>query len=280
MSEFLQTEILRFGDHRLVMSELLMALLVLVLAWVVRYFIILAIRRRFRRKNLDQGRYYAISRLITYLITLLAILFALQALGIELSLIWTGAAALMVGLGFGLQHIFNDIVSGLALLIEGTVAINDVVIVEGIVGVVREIGLRTSKVETRDRVVIIIPNSRLVSENVTNWSHNAAMTRFKVTVGVGYGSDVDLVTTLMLRAGMDHAHVQTDPPPKVAFEEFGDSALIFSLYFFSEQFLAIEFVKSDLRYTITRLFRENGIEIPFPQRDLWLRNPDQIHGAS
>ncbi len=276
MDEFLQIVILKIGTYSLTVIEVAYALLVLFIAWLTSFVITSLVRRYFRRKKLDIGRFYSVSRLISYVIYVIAVLIAFQALGIHLSVIWAGAAALLVGLGFGLQHIFNDLVSGIVLLIEGTVAVNDVVIVEGIVGIVRAIGLRTSKVETRDKVVIIIPNSKLVSENVTNWSHNDALTRFQVKVGVAYSSDIDLVERLMLQAGEEHPQVQHFPAPKVAFEEFADSSLIFTLYFFSEEFLAIEFVKSDLRFAITRLFKEHGIVIPFPQRDLWLRNPESF----
>ncbi len=276
MNDLLKIELFHIGNFTLTVIELAQALLVLAFAWVITFFVSKLLRRYFRRKNLDIGRYYSVSRLISYIIYVIAWLFAFQVLGIQLSVIWAGAAALLVGLGFGLQHIFNDLISGIVLLIEGTVAVNDVVIVEGIVGVVRAIGLRTSKVETRDKVVIIIPNSKLVSENVTNWSHNDASTRFQVKVSVAYASDIDLVERLMLDACHRHPLVQKSPPPKVAFEEFGESSLVFSVYFFSEEFLAIEFVKSDLRFAIMRLFRENGIEIPFPQRDLWIRNAVQL----
>ena len=276
MNDLLKIELFHIGNFTLTVIELAQALLVLAFAWVITFFVSKLLRRYFRRKNLDIGRYYSVSRLISYIIYVIAWLFAFQVLGIQLSVIWAGAAALLVGLGFGLQHIFNDLVSGIVLLIEGTVAVNDVVIVEGIVGVVRAIGLRTSKVETRDKVVIIIPNSKLVSENVTNWSHNDALTRFHVKVSVAFASNIDLVEGLMLDACNRHPLVQQLPPPKVAFEEFGDSSLLFSVYFFSEEFLAIEFVKSDLRFAITRLFRENGIELPFPQRDLWIRNAVQL----
>ncbi|MCF8236947.1 MAG: mechanosensitive ion channel [Saprospiraceae bacterium] len=271
---------MKIGTYSLTVVQVAYALVILFFAWLTTLIITSVVRRYFRRKHLDIGRYYSVSRLISYVIYVIAILISFQALGIHLSVIWAGAAALLVGLGFGLQHIFNDLVSGIVLLIEGTVAVNDVVIVEGIVGIVRAIGLRTSKVETRDKVVIIIPNSKLVSENVTNWSHNDATTRFQVKVGVSYASDVDLVERLMLKAGADHPQVEHSPAPKVAFEEFADSSLNFTLYFFSEEFLAIEFVKSDLRFAITRLFREHGIVIPFPQRDLWIRNPESLHSES
>ncbi len=272
MDNFLSIELLRIGNYSLTVIELAQVLIIISIAWLFTLLITKILRRYFRRKNLDIGRFYSVSRLISYVIYVIAILFSFQALGIHLSVIWAGAAALLVGLGFGLQHIFNDLVSGIVLLVEGTVAVNDVVIVEGIVGIVRAIGLRTSKVETRDKVIIIIPNSKLVSENVTNWSHNDASTRFQVKVGVAYASNIELVERLMLEACNNHPKVQHAPPAKVAFEEFGDSSLVFSVFFFSEEFLAIEFVKSDLRFAITRLFRDNGIEIPFPQRDLWIRN--------
>ena len=272
MREILEFTLLQIGDFSLSVVQVLSAILILVVARILAWLITSVLKRYFKRRNLDPGSQYAILTLIRYFLFLVAFLLALQAVGVTLSLIWAGAAALLVGLGFGLQHIFNDFVSGIILLVDRSVEVNDVVIVEGLVGVVRKIGLRTSKVETRDRNVIIIPNSKLVSEKVTNWSHNNMATRFSVKVGVDYASDVRLVERIMLEAAKEHPQVNQHPAPRIAFEDFGDSALIFTLYFFSEELWLIEFVRSDLRFSIIERFRKSGIHIPFPQRDMWLRN--------
>ncbi|MEM0993681.1 MAG: mechanosensitive ion channel domain-containing protein [Bacteroidota bacterium] len=204
------------------------------------------------------------------------VLIALESIGIQLSVLWGGAAALMVGIGLGLQQTFNDVISGLILLVEGTIEVDDVVEVDGFVGKVKSIGLRTSKVETRNRISILVPNSKLVGENTINWTHNQHPIRFQVSVGVAYASDVELVTQLLLEAAHGHSSVLKEPEPMVQFLDFGNSSLDFILHFFSYEQMSIEIVKSDLRYRITRLFREHDVEIPFPQQDLWLRNAEVL----
>lgn len=280
MDDFLNKVLLHIGNTDLTMANILLALLILVGARFLSFLFGKSFHQYALRRRLDAGREYATRTLFKYFLYTLALFLAIQALGVSINVLWAGAAALFVGLGFGIQQIFNDIVSGLILLVEGMVEVNDVVIVDGIVGVVVRIGLRTSEVETRDRVVIIIPNSKLVSQNVVNRSHNKTSTRFNVEVGVAYGSDTALVERLLLQAAAEHPQVRKDPAPRVGFRDFGDSALQFSLFYFSEEFLANEFVKSDLRFTIDRLFREHGVKIPFPQRDLWLRQPVTLQSGT
>ena len=241
-----------------------------ILVWIINEKLL---KRFFHRKEVDQGRQYALRQFINYIIWALAVFAVLEVIGIS-SMIWASSAALLVGIGLGLQDTFKDLISGIVILVEGTVEVGDIIEVEGLVAMVSSIGLRTSKVETRDRVSILIPNSKLVVEKVINWSHNDAPTRFNVKVGVAYGSNLELVSSLLLKAADNHPRVLQDPAPKVQFKNFGDSSLEFELFFFSDEFFRIEFVKSEIRMTIDRLFRENGVSIPFPQRDLWLRNPE------
>ncbi len=280
MNEILNHTLLHFGDFNLSVGNLMLALVVLVVARIISFSLSILLRRYFRQRQIDSGREYALLTLIKYFLYTLAILFAVQSLGINLNMIWAGTAALFVGLGFGLQHLFNDLVSGLILLVEGTVEVNDVVIVDGIMGIVVKIGLRTSQVETRDKEVIIIPNSKLVAENVINWSHNNICTRFNIKIGVAYHSDPQLVKQLLLQVALEHPKVQKDPPPSVAFSDYGESAILFTLYFFSEEFLGNEFVKSDLRFALNGLFQKNNIQIPFPQRELWIKNQTQGNAES
>lgn len=178
----------------------------------------------------------------------------------------------MIGFGLGIQDLFNDFVSGIVLLFEGTVSMDDVIEVDGIVGQVKNIDLRTSKIETRDHIVIIIPNSKLVGENVINWSHNRENTRFIIKVGVAYGSDVKLVKSLLEEAANEHKSISNHPMPVARFVDFGNSSLDFEIVFFSREMFSIEFIKSDIRFLIDEKFRKNNVTIPFPQRDVHVYN--------
>lgn len=249
------------------------AVLILILARLLVFFVTQVILKRyFNRKKIDIGRRFTITRLIMYVLYTLAILLALETVGVKLSVLWAGSAALLVGVGLGLQQTFNDLVSGLIILGEGTVEVGDIVVVDGLVGKVQKIGLRTSMVETRDEFSIIIPNSKLVVDNVTNWSHNETPTRFQVPIGVAYSSAPRLVERLVLEIASEHPKVLDKPEPIVEFHEFGDSSLNFNLHFWSYEFFRSELVKSDIRYAVMEKFTEHNIEIPFPQRDIWLRN--------
>jgi len=277
LMELLEFDLITIGSFSLDLLKIIYALLILFGARAI-YFLIhrLILSRFYRRRKIDTGRRFAINRIIKYIVYLIAILFALKATGIELSLIWAGGAALLAGIALGMQNTFADLVGGIILLVEGAVEVGDVVIVDEMVGTIKTIGLRTSKIETLDNITKIVPNSKLVSENVTNWSTGGQIARFQVNVGVAYSSDVNLVTKLLLQAALEHRDVMQNPRPKVMFRDFGNSSLDFQLHFYSNEMLRIEFIRSEIRYRIVELFRENKVEIPFPQRDLWLRNPESL----
>jgi small-conductance mechanosensitive channel len=272
--EFLSQQLFTFpGGDVITVRHLFFILLILVIArvliWLINHVLL---GRWLRRRKVDIGRRYTILQIARYVIYLVAVLLALQAAGVSISVLVAGSAALLVGLGLGLQQSFNDLISGLIILVEGTIEVGDIVEVDGRVVTVKKIGLRTSVVESRDEISIIIPNSKVILNSVTNWSHNATPTRFQVAVGVAYGSDVEKVTELLLEAAQRHPLVLDEPKPKVEFRDFGNSSLDFVLHFFSNEFFRIEFVKSDIRFFIDELFRKNEIVIPFPQRDIWIRN--------
>ena len=182
-----------------------------------------------------------------------------------------GSAALLIGIGLGLQEVFKDFVSGIILLFDGTIRVSDIIEVDGVVGRVQEIRLRASELETRDGIIIIIQNSSFITGNVINWTHNRKLTRFTVVVGVAYGSDIEKVRKVLVQCAMAHDDVVKTPEPTVLFSEFGDSQLTFTLQFYSRSVFKIEFVKSDIRFIIDKAFRENNITIPFPQRDVHMR---------
>ncbi|MCF8245944.1 MAG: mechanosensitive ion channel [Saprospiraceae bacterium] len=268
--EFLELHI-NIGKFQLTVAHFTFAILIFLLAkvltWLIRHVLL---ERYFRTKRLDKGRQIAIKQFLSYIVWVLAVFGMLQLFGIS-SMLFASSAALLVGIGLGLQDSFRDLISGIIILMEGTVEVGDVLEVDGIVARVSNIGLRISKLETRDRVSILIPNSNLVINKVTNWTHDDQPTRFHVKVGVAYGSDLKLVTKLLIKSAESHKLVLKDPPAAVQFKNFGDSSLDFELLFYTQEFLRIEFLKSDIRYAIEENFRENNVQIPFPQRDIWLR---------
>lgn len=235
--------------------------------------------RYYKKNDIALGVRFAINRLFSYFIYLIAFLLILENSGFDLVGLWTGAAALLVGIGIGLQQTFNDLLSGIILLFERSVEVGDMVEVDGLVGRVQEINTRTSLIETRDNITIIVPNSKIVGEKAINWSHHDNKARFHVNVGVAYGSPTKQVRELLIAAAKAHPKIMEFPGPFTRFSDFGASSLDFQLYFFSQQYESVEDVKSDLRHEIDEAFRQNNIQIPFPQQDLWLRNPETLQPA-
>lgn len=248
------------------------AFVFLLINLVLTFLTSFVLKGYYQRTKVDQGSQFAIDRLLTYFVYILGVLFVIQAAGFNLVGIWTGAAALLVGIGIGLQQTFNDLICGVIILFERSVKVGDVVELSGHqVGTVRKVGARTSVIETRDDIIIFVPNSKLIGENVINWSQVERKARFHVMVGVAYGSDTQQVKSLLLEVANNHPKVLKSPPPVVRFLDFGDSSLNFDLIFWSRDFLRIEDTKSDLRFAIDAAFRAKNVEIPFPQRDLWIR---------
>jgi small-conductance mechanosensitive channel len=270
--EIIEFNFINVGDFHLSLLNIIIALFIIIAARFIVGILVRIIRRSFSKRKVDAGRQYAITQFLKYVIYTSTFLIVMEALGISISVFWGAAAALMVGIGLGLQQTFNDLVSGLILLLEGSVEVDDIIEIDGIIGTVASIGIRTSRVETRDRISILVPNSKLVGDKAINWSHNKEPTRFQVYVGVAYSSDTELVTALILQAANENSLVLKTPSPEVQFIDFGNSSLDFVLHFFIEEYLRIDFIKSRLRYRIIQLFRESNVEIPFPQRDLWVRN--------
>ena len=242
-------------------------------SWILTQFVL---AQYYRSKELNAGLQFAINQILTYFIYVIAIFLIIEQLGIQFTLLLGGLAALLVGIGLGVQQTFNDLVSGIILLFERSIEVGDVIELDGIVGAVEKIGVRTSLIETRDNIMIVVPNSQLISDKVINWSHFDDKARFHIKVGVAYGSDTRLVEKVLLEVAREHPMVLSTPSPTVQFRDFGDSSLDFMLFFWSKEYILIEKVKSELRYKIDAKFRENKVTIPFPQRDLWLRNPEGL----
>ena len=261
------------GGHELTLALLLGAVLIILSAQLISWVITqLILHSYYRKKEIDAGSQFAINQLVKYFIFIFALFLAIEHLGVQMTVIWGGMVALLVGIGLGLQQTFNDLFSGILLLFERGVEIEDIVEIDGLVGKVKKIGLRTSIVETRDNVSVIVPNSKLVTNSVINWSHSDRKVRFKISVGVAYGSDTEKVKRLLLKVAKVNVYVMEFPISKVRFVDFGDSSLDFDLLFWSKNLLTIEDIKSELRFAIDKTFRENDITIPFPQRDVWFKN--------
>lgn len=235
-----------------------------ILLWIIKQ----ALNRHQRKNDLDTGNTYAVFQIIKYIIWVIAFGFMLETIGIKVTVLVAGSAALLVGVGLGLQQTFNDIISGIILLSERSIKIDDILEIDGDILKIQEIGLRTSKGLNRDEISIIIPNSLITTNKVINWSHQSKQTRFKINIGVAYGSDVELITKVLKESAWEHPEVTDKNLIDVRFLDFGDSCLQFQVIFFSENIFRIERVKSDIRRVINRKFIEHNITIPFPQMDV------------
>jgi small-conductance mechanosensitive channel len=250
-------------------SDLIVAFMILMGARIIVWFITqVTLFRMYRSKDMDEGIQYAINQLVMYVVYVMAFLFALDRVVSDMSIIYGGAAALLVGVGLGLQQTFNDFFSGLVLLFERTVMVGDILEIDGKVGRVLKIGLRASRIETRDSVSMLVPNSKLVNQSVVNWTHYDNIVRFQVDVNVAYGTDANQVKMILLEAARNAEDVLKIPDAFVRLNDFGDNGILFTVYFFTTQVMTAENVKSNVRFEIDKLFHQNNITIPFPQRDL------------
>jgi small-conductance mechanosensitive channel len=229
----------------------------------------------FPRRGVERGARISIARLIHYAILLVGFLLALTTLGVNFTNITIIGGALGVGIGFGLQTIVNNFVSGLILLFERPVRVGDYIEVEGLWAEIRNIGLRATVVQTFDRADMVIPNSELISNRVTNWTRTNRIVRVRIPVGVAYGSDLALVMKILLECAQENPSVMSSPTPQALFMGFGDSSLNFEIRLFTPDVDHKFVLQSELLLDIDRQFRLNGVEIPFPQRDLHLRSVDE-----
>jgi small-conductance mechanosensitive channel len=224
------------------------------------------------RTRLELGVRQAAGSIVRYFIVVIGFLIILQTAGIDLTTLNILAGAVGIGVGFGLQNIANNFISGLIILFERPIKMGDRIEVGNVEGTVTSIGARATTVVTNDNIAIIIPNSKFVSENVINWSYTDQTVRFKVQVSVAYGSDPRTVEKLLLEVAEQNPDVLKSPAPGVRFVEFGDNGLLFELRAWSTSLLHKKGkLVSDLNYGVHEKFQEAGIQIPFPQRDLHIR---------
>lgn len=229
-------------------------------------------RRLYQRREVDEGVQYALNRLLHYVVLAIGIFLAVDNLGINLTALAAVGGVLLVGIGFGLQNIAQNFVSGLILLLERPIKKGDYVEVGDTRGTVREIHARATVVTTLDNVDILVPNGQFITEPVINSTFGNRRVRVAIDVGVAYGTDTEKVRDVLERVASEHLEVIQEPPPQVRFVDFGDSSLDFRLLVWLSNAVDEFRLASDLRFAIDRAFRDAGIEIPFPQRDLHVRS--------
>jgi small-conductance mechanosensitive channel len=257
--------------------------------WTILYFIFLTfllfyVTSKLRRwivykllakSKIDLGVRVAAGSIFRYLILFIGFIIVLQTVGIDLSTITILAGALGVGIGFGLQNVTNNLVSGIIILFERPIKVGDRIEVGDVAGDVIKISIRATTIVTNDNISIIVPNSDFISSKVINWSHIDRNIRLNFPVGVSYKEDPQRIKKLLLEVAMDNKGVLKEPKPDVLFNEFGDSALVFNLRVWTQEFINRPGVlKSQLYYAIFEKFKQNGVQIPFPQRDIHFKSSD------
>ena len=271
LKTILEFELFSFEEYSLKLGALFLVLLIYLVTKVVLW---LLKKSLFRNKSVDEfskGNTYSLFQIIKYIIWVLSFGFMLEALGIEVTLLIAGSAALLVGVGLGLQQTFNDVISGIILLSERSIRISDVLEIDGDTVKIQEIGLRTSKGLNTDDISIIIPNSLITTNKVINWSHQANLNRFRIDIRVSYNCDVEFVIKILEESAREHAEVSINKNVEARLLSFGESSLNFQVLFYSSTIFRSDRMKSDIRRVIRRKFVENNITIPFPQMDVHMK---------
>jgi len=259
------------SGNKISILSLLLALLVFFLSATLSRMAERFMKRILSDKEIDAGVKGSIVTITRYLVLTIGILITLDTVGISLSSLAALGAVLMVGIGFGLQNIAQNFISGLIILLERPIKEGDLVEVKGISGKVVRIGARSTLIHTRDDVAIIVPNSQFISEQVVNESFSGNKVRLHIDVGCAYGSDTDLVQKVLLKVAKEHPKILLNPRPQVLFQNFGESSLDFRLMVWVDDLWDYMHILSDLRFAVNREFKSEGIVVPFPQRDVHLR---------
>ena len=271
LNNIFEIEFFQLGKYSLTVGILATVLIIIIFTklalWILRKIL-------FRNKNIkkyEEGNLHSLFQIIKYVIWIITILISLDTLGVKLNILFAGSAALLVGIGLGLQSTFNDFISGIILLFEGSIKVGDILEIDSDVVKIKKISMRTSVAINRDDIITILPNSLITTNKVINWSHQTKKTRFRINVGVAYGSDVDLVVSILKESAAEYLNDKNTSTINVKFLDFGSSSLNFVLLFYSKDIFRIETVKSEIRKVITRKFIKNKITIPYQQIDLHVK---------
>ena len=249
-------------------------LLLVILSFVVARLFLKWIRVLLTRnmQEPDKLKFISFFKFVQYITYIIVGFAVLSASGINVTPFLAASAALLVGLGLALQELFQDVIGGVFIFIDKSLLVGDIVEVDGKVARVLEVTLRTTRAITRDDKIVVIPNHKFISEIIINYTQNHKTTRESVKIGVAYGSDVKKVEALLLQSVSEQRGVLKTPKSFVLFDDFGESALQFSVLFFISDSFSVPKIKSEIRFRIDQLFRENNISIPFPQRDIHIIN--------
>lgn len=283
LREILNLRIFTISDAPVTVASLLVFFLLITLFIVAAVFVRRTLNRRvFKRIRIDPGTSYTLSRITQYLIITIGVLISFNFVGINLSSLTVIFGLLSVGIGFGLQNITANFISGLIILFERPISVGDRVVVSNIEGDVTEINIRSTMVRTVNNIYIIVPNSEFVSKDVINYSHGDPTYRLDIDVGVSYGSDLDTVLKALKEVAEENNSVMRQPAPEVHLIEFGDSSWNMQLRAWIANVKQYPRIRNELNQAIVRSFKKYEIEIPFPQRDLHVRSSVKlpIHGDS
>jgi small-conductance mechanosensitive channel len=259
-------------------GEVLLVVLLVIVGYYSSRFLVYLLGRRMSKAEVRPDVVHIAKRIVFIVFLVVIALTALSLLGIPLTAFAFATGAIAIGVGFGAQNIINNFISGWILMAERPIRIDDFIEIDDTNGVVEAVGTRSTRIRRTDGVHLLVPNSQLLERTVTNWTLIDREIRTTVRVGVEYGSPVRLVSELIMQAVKEHALVKKTPTPSVVFEDFGDNALIFDAYFWSdvggEKFLRD--IRSDIRFRIAELFAENDIVVAFPQRDVHLNTSSPL----
>jgi small-conductance mechanosensitive channel len=268
----ISTPLFKVGDSTITISSVLIAFIILLFSLYLAKMAEKVVSRSLSKRKIDRGVRGSIERFSRYTVVLIGSLVSLDTMGVSISSLAAVGAVLMVGIGFGLQNLTQNFISGIILLMERPIKNGDIIKVGDQMGRVLDIRVRSTIVLTRDDVALIVPNSLLVSEVVTNESYTEERIRIHVKVGVAYGSDTEKVCKNLLEAANECEKVLKTPPPQVVFADFGDSALNFDLRIWIGDLWTSDLIRSEIRFSIDKKFKEAGIVIAFPQMDLHFKS--------
>ena len=260
------------SGQSITVGEVLLVVVLVVVGYYGSRFLVYLLGRRLKKSAMQADVIHVIKRVIFIVFLVVIALTALSLLGIPLTAFAFATGAIAIGVGFGAQNIINNFISGWILMAERPIRIDDFIEIDDTQGVVEAVGTRSTRIRRTDGVHLLVPNSQLLERTVVNWTLIDREIRTTVRVGVAYGSPVRLVADLIMQAVREHELIKDKPAPSVVFEDFGDNALVFDTYFWSdvggEKFLRD--IRSDVRFRITELFAEHDIVVAFPQRDVHL----------
>ena len=276
IKEFLNLPITQIGSTELTLwSVVYFLLLIFLLFYLTAKIRKWVVYKLLAKSKTDLGVRIAVGTILRYIVLVIGFIIVLQTIGLDLSAITVLAGALGVGIGFGLQNVTNNFVSGIIILFERPIKVGDRIEVGDVSGDVMSISMRSTTIVTNDNISIIVPNSDFISSKVINWSYTDRNIRFNIPVGVSYNEDPEVIRKILLEVADENKGILPQPKPDVLFQEYADSALVFDLRVWTREYInRPNVLKSQIYYAVFKKFKEHNIEIPFPQRDLHIKNEE------